>query len=76
MTNQKNPEFATHMLNEQGKERARQIRDAFDLLMNTLRPICQPTGRELSIVRTKLEEACFFAKKSMAVNEDNQAPQQ
>ena len=61
----KNPEFAVHMLNEQGKERAKLIQKAFDDCMNALWPICQPTGRELSIVRTKLEEACFFAKKSM-----------
>ena len=69
----KNPEFAVHMLNDLGKERARAIQKAFDDCMNTLWPICQPTGRELSIVRTKLEEACFFAKKSMAINLDNQA---
>lgn len=71
----KNPEFAVHMLNEQGKERARAIQDAFDLLMNTVWPIAQPTGRELALCRTKLEEACFYAKKSMAINIDNQAAQ-
>lgn len=70
----KNPEFAVHMLNDLGKERAYAIQKAFDDLMNTIWPICQPTGRELALVRTKLEEACFFAKKSMAINLDNQQP--
>lgn len=73
-----NKEFEMHMLNEQGKEKAKKIAEAFDLLLETLCPsdvrllaLCPP-GRELSLVRTKLEEACFFAKKSMAAVSANQ----
>lgn len=71
-----NKEFAVHMLNEQGKEKAQRIAKAFDDLLNTLAgesiesSLCPP-GREFAIVKTKLEEACFFAKKSMATIEAN-----
>ena len=60
-----NKEFQVHMLNEEGKAKARAIAEAFDECLTKLVAIC-PAGRELAITRTKLEEACFFAKKSMA----------
>ncbi len=61
----RNPEFEVHMLNNDGKSLAIQIAAAFDLLLTKLQSHCPP-GREMSIVKTKLEEACFFAKKAMA----------
>lgn len=67
----RNPEFATHMLNEQGIAKATQIRDTFDDALNKLKLLCIP-GREFSLARTKLEEACFFAKKAMAIDLNNQ----
>ncbi len=67
----KNSEFATHILNESGKQKAAAIQETFDTALNTLATICKP-GRELSIVKTKLEEASFFAKKAMATDADNQ----
>jgi hypothetical protein len=67
----KNPEFAVHMLNEVGKAKANIIRGAFDDCLNTLAGVCT-TGREFAVTKTKLEEACFFAKKAMAVNLSNQ----
>ncbi len=67
----KNPEFAVQMLNEVGKIRATQIQEAFDICLNTLSHICTE-GRSMAIVKTKLEEACFFAKKAMAINLSNQ----
>ena len=60
-----NPEFRVHMLNDIGKQKAKDIADTLDQCLETLKTVCPP-GREMSIVKTKLEEACFFAKKSMA----------
>jgi phage FluMu protein Com len=44
----------------------------FTILLEGLEEIC-PKGRELSIVRTKLEEASFYAKKSLVHFEGNRA---
>lgn len=66
-----NKEFSVHMLNEAGIGKAMQMADAFDSLLNTLKTLCTE-GREFSIVKTKLEEASFFAKKSMAMLPENQ----
>lgn len=57
--------FKVHMLNEDGKKAAAVIADLFDTLLLEISKVCQQ-GRELEITKTKLEEACFFAKKAMA----------
>jgi len=59
-------EFEVHKLNDVGFAKAHQIAQAYDDLLAKLVTIC-PEGRELSIVKTKLEESCFFAKKSVAL---------
>ena len=64
-------QFEVHMLNEQGKNGAMAIACNFHSLLCTLEALC-PDGREMAIVRTKLEEACFFAKKAMAKVKENQ----
>jgi hypothetical protein len=66
--------FAVHMLNEEGKKKAERIAKAFDALQNELTEVIGPSSpsRELSICTTKLEEACFFAKKAMASQVHNQ----
>ena len=61
-----NSEFYVHILTEEGLEKAQYIANCFDTLLSDLSVIC-PDGREFSIAKTKLEEACFFAKKAMAV---------
>ena len=65
--------FATHALNAVGRERATQVRAAFSDLLEELEEIVgTDAGRELAIARTKLEEACFFVVKAVAVQARNQ----
>jgi hypothetical protein len=64
------PAFQVHMLTEGGKARANALAQSFDILLAEVRKMV-PEGRELSLVKTKLEEACFFAKKGMAQDEMN-----
>lgn len=64
-------EFSVHMLNEQGKSYATEMSVRFSDLLTWCRQAGQP-GREIAIVATKLEEACFFAKKAMAMKSENQ----
>lgn len=66
-----NPEFQVHILNEKGIQSAKDIAFLFDEFLDKLIPYC-PAGRELAIVKTKLEEASFFAKKAMAKNSQYQ----
>lgn len=66
------PEFEVHMLNEEGKKKAAAIADTFDQCLGELQDICGAGGREMYIVCDRLEEACFFAKKAMAKNLQNQ----
>jgi hypothetical protein len=63
--------FEVHMLNEEGKMKARLISEAFDKLLVTLKSLCSE-GREWDILELKLEEASFFAKKAMASLPNNQ----
>jgi hypothetical protein len=66
-----NKEFEVHILNESGIQKARDLAGLFDGLLDKVVELV-PAGRELSIVRTKLEEACFFAKKGIANAAENQ----
>jgi hypothetical protein len=71
MDNIVNKEFQVHLLNEKGIEAARSVASIFDNTLIVLGAHC-PSGREWSIVKTKLEEACFFAKKALANDVGNQ----
>ena len=65
--------FKVHKLNDWGMANAMAIADKFEQLLLTLEKLCgEPPSREWSIVKTKLEEACFFAKKAMANKPSNQ----
>jgi hypothetical protein len=59
-------EFQTHTLTTAGLGRVEQVREAFSELLVQLEELV-PTGRELSTVKTKLEEAAFFAVRGIAV---------
>jgi hypothetical protein len=61
-----------HKLNDNGIELAKGIATIFDASLSQLSTYC-PVGREWAIVKTKMEEACFFAKKAMANDPKNQA---
>lgn len=65
------PLFQVHRLNEDGLKKAEVLAGAFNELLVNLRGMC-PEGREFAIVKTKLEEAAFFAKKSIANAKENQ----
>jgi len=65
------PAFQVHMLNEQGIAKAQVIAHDFNALLETMASL-GIAGRDLAIVTTKLEEACFFAKKGMANRTENQ----
>ncbi len=64
-----NKEFAVNVLNDLGLSKLEEISIAFDILLSKLIYICPP-NRELSVVKTKLEEACFFAKKSASFKDE------
>lgn len=64
-------EFKVHMLNESGKKKAGEIAEGFSLLLDGLEKL-GVNGRELALVKTKCEEACFFAKRSIASQPENQ----
>lgn len=64
-------EFESHHLNEQGRPKAAAIANAFDVLLTTLETLNTLPSREMAIVRTKLEEASFYAKKAMSLDVSN-----
>ena len=63
--------FQVHRLNEIGMRKAENLARTFDSVLAVVEGYA-PEGRELSIIKTKLEEASFFAKKAMAMQEENQ----
>jgi len=66
-----NVEFKVHRLTEKGLAKAQRLAENFDRLLTELQADI-PNGRYLAIVKTKLEEACFFAKKGIAELPENQ----
>jgi len=63
--------FMSYKLNEEGRRKMGDIEAAFNQLVDTVQFISNPS-REHSLMMTKLEEACFYAKKSVAQQSENQ----
>lgn len=66
------PLFQVHKLNADGLRKANSLAKSFNGLLEELRVICPENTREFSLVKTHLESACFFAKKSIANFPENQ----
>lgn len=64
-------EFQVHILNDQGIEKANAVAEVVSECINKLESL-GVTGRELSLVITKAQELGFFAKRSIAMNPENQ----
>jgi hypothetical protein len=68
------PLFQFHKLNPQGQAKATAIGEAYSALLTEVTALVGgATANELETVRTKLQEACFFTKRAMAINPENQA---
>ena len=61
-------EFKSYRLNTRGLKAAELIALHFNALMDDLETNsgCDTESRAFALARTNLEQACFFAKKSMA----------
>lgn len=70
--NEVRPEFGVHVLNEEGLAKARSIAEVYSRALTDLERLCGADGREMAIVKTKLQESAFFAKRAMAVRPENQ----
>jgi hypothetical protein len=73
--------FEVHKLNDEGLRKAKDIADHFEKLVVDLLEIYFSGAsdeadlrdpRSWAIVKTKLQEACFFAKRVMAMEPENQ----
>ncbi len=68
-------EFQVHILNDKGIEQAKELGEAFSDFLDKLETLipqaAQVNGREMALVRTKLQEASFFAKRAIAVLPSN-----
>ncbi len=63
--------FKVHKLNKIGLAKAQTLANNFEDLANAIVEMSHES-REQSIALTKLEEACFFAKKALAIDPNNQ----
>lgn len=64
-------QFRTYPLNTTGQQKALAISEAFDELLTKLEKLV-PEGLQLGMCQSMLEQACFFAKKGMAMDSSNQ----
>lgn len=67
-------EFKVHRLNEEGMQKAEGLAEDFSEFLDRVELVCGKDGREMAIVRTKLQEASFQAKRAIAQRLENQLP--
>lgn len=65
------PEFKVHMVSTLGRGKCESVAEGFSILLDGLEGL-GITGRDLALVKTKLEEAAFFAKRGVASLPENQ----
>lgn len=68
------PLFEAYPLTSQGQGKVARVREAFSAVLQALIAECGPSGREIALVRTKLEEACFYAIRAISTRTENQEP--
>lgn len=61
-------EFASYKLDDGEYQKAQAVRLLFSEHLDKLEGVLGTTGRELAIVKTKLEEACMFAVRAVVKN--------
>lgn len=66
------PEFKKHTLNAAGVEKTELAAGIFSDCLNSLDVLLPGQSREKALVVTKLQEACFFAKRALAIQPENQ----
>lgn len=69
------PEFARHALNDGGVARAHDITKLFSIFLTQLECHTGTDGRDVALMRTKLQEASFHATRAIACDPENQRPQ-
>ena len=65
-------EFAVHRLNDKGMDEANQLGELFSLLLHSIEQRTGTDGLEVDMVRLKLQEASYFAKRAIAKRSENQ----
>ncbi len=63
--------FTHTKLNQVGADKVKRIETGFELLFTELGTVC-PAGRELALVKTKMQEASYWAKKAVCEDPANQ----
>ncbi len=65
-------EFQVNKLSDIGMANVKDLANYFNDLLDYIESIVKTNNRELVICREKLEEACFYAKKAMAVEDQKE----
>jgi hypothetical protein len=66
--------FEFHTLNDEGKRHSQWVREEFQRTLDRLTSVLGEGTRETAIMKTKLEEAAFYAQRALALDPRNQAP--